>query len=274
MEEEKKVTKKKKSKTRSIIEWVLFGVFLAFFAVAGAAVVDSMVHKKDNYNQSLRFGVGTFIILTDSMEPEYKQGSAIFTYKDGIEKVVEEFRNGKTIDITFFNCDSGISQYSVDFINENYKPENGGECIVTNKVMTHRLMEVHEDPNVAVGEGRYCFVAAGINSRGLYSLERQYQLFTEKQFLGKVVLYSPVLGSAFSFVTSPIGLIVLLLIPTGYLIISYSIDIVKALKEKEEVETTEKLPDSSLNELSDKDRERLKKELLDEMMNKKKGDNK
>ena len=269
MEEEKKVVKKKKSKTRSIIEWVLFGVFLAFFAIAGAAVVDSMIHKKDNYGQSLRFGVGTFVVLTNSMEPEYKQGSAIITYKQDVEKLVAEFRSGKTVDITFFNCDAGISPSSIDFTHEIYK---NGELIITNKVMTHRLMEVHEDPNTEVGKGRYCFVTAGINSQGLYSLEKQYQLFTEQQFLGKVVLYSPVLGSMFSFVTSPIGLIVLLLIPTGYLIISYSIDIVKALKEKDEVETTEKLPNSSLNEISDKDRERLKKELLDEMMNKKKGD--
>ena len=271
MEEEKKKEKRKKSKTRVIIEWVLFGVFLAFFAVAGAAVVDSMIHKKDNYGQSLRFGVGTFIILTDSMEDEYKQGSAIFTYKEGIEKVVEEFRAGKTVDITFFNADCGISPYSVEFDHDRYKPENGGTSIVTNKVTTHRLMEVHEDTSVAVGEGRYCFVAAGINDRGLYSLQGQYQLFTEKEFLGKVVLYSPVLGSMFSFVTSPIGLIVMLLIPTGYLIISYAIDIVRELKKNE---TTENLPDSSLKEISDKDKERLKKELLDEMMNKKKGDQK
>ena len=265
--EEKKVEKKKKSKTRTTIEWVLFSLFLAFFVVAGAAVVDSMIHKKDNYGQSLRFGVGTFIILTNSMEPEYSQGSAIFTYKEDIEKVVSEFRSGKTVDITFFNCDSGINPMSVDFTHEIYKT---GESIITNKVMTHRLMEVHEDPSIELGEGRYCFVTAGINSQGLYSLEQQFQLFTEKQFLGKVVLYSPVLGSAFSFVTSPMGLIVLLLIPTGYLIISYAIDIVKALKENEEA-PKEKEEVKALEEISDKDRERLKKELLEEMMNKKKG---
>ena len=83
--EEIKKTKKKKSKTRVIIEWVLFGLFLVVFAFAGAAVIDSMIHKKDNYNQSLKFGLGTFIVLTDSMEPEYEQGSAIFTYKDDIK---------------------------------------------------------------------------------------------------------------------------------------------------------------------------------------------
>lgn len=268
--EEIKKTKKKKSKVRVIIEWVLFGLFLVVFAFAGAAVIDSMMHKKDNYNQSLKFGLGTFIVLTDSMEPEYKQGSAIFTYKDNIEKVVEEFRSGKTVDLTFFNENCGIDPTSVDFEIERFKPSEGGQMIVTNKVMTHRLMEVHENKDVAIGEGRYLLVTSGINSRGVYSLEGQYQLLTEKQFLGKVVLYSPVLGSAFQFVISPVGLIVLLLIPAGYLIITSSIDIVKALKEKEETETSGTNAPSSLDNIKGEDRERLKKELLEEMMNKKK----
>ena len=265
--EEIKKTKKKKSKARVIIEWVLFGLFLVVFAFAGAAVIDSMIHKKDNYGQSLKFGLGTFIVLTDSMEPEYKQGSAIFTYKDNIEKVVSEFRSGKTVDLTFFNEDCGVDPNSVDFEHEIYET---GMPVVTNKVMTHRLMEVHENPDVAIGEGRYLLVTSGINSRGVYSLEGQYQLLTEKQFLGKVVLYSPVLGSAFQFVISPIGLIVLLLIPAGYLIITSSIDIVKALKEKEESETSGANAPSSLDNIKGEDRERLKKELLEEMMNKKK----
>ena len=120
---------------------------------------------------------------------------------------------------------------------------------------------------IHLGEGRYLFVTAGINDRGLYSLQGQYQLFTEKQFLGKVVLYSPVLGSMFSFVTSPFGLIILLLIPTGYLIISSSIDIFKALKTQEEAEKTEGTTNpEALKNISDADRERLKKELLDEMI--------
>jgi hypothetical protein len=68
------------------------------------------------------------------------------------------------------------------------------------------------------------------------------------------------------------GLIILLLIPAGYLIITSSIDIVKALKEKEETETsgTSNNAPSSLDNIKGADRERLKKELLEEMMNKKK----
>lgn len=268
--EEKKVTKKKKSKTRVTIEWVLFSLFLVVFAFAGAAVIDSMVHKKDNYGQSLRFGVGTFIVLTDSMEPEYKQGSAIFTYKNDIESVVKDFRDGKTIDVTFYNENVGIDPTSIEFEHDRYKASEGGTCIVTNKVMTHRVMEIHEDTSVELGKGRYVFVTAGINDRGVYSLQGQYQLMTEKQFLGKVILYSPVLGSAFSFVTSPFGLIILLLIPAGYLIITSSIDIFKAMKMSEESEGNN--TPSSLDNISDADKERLKKELLDEMINAKKKD--
>ena len=65
----------------------------------------------------------------------------------------------------------------------------------------------------------------------------------------------------------------MLLIPTGYLIISYSIDIFKTLKESEEASSSE-AGSTSLNEISNTDRERLKKQLLEEMMNKKKENNK
>ena len=63
-------TKKPKSKARKIIEWVLFGIFGFACAVVLAANISAMVNKKKNYGQSIRFGVGSFVILTNSMEPD------------------------------------------------------------------------------------------------------------------------------------------------------------------------------------------------------------
>ena len=70
--DKEKKPKRPKSKARKIIEWVLVGIFGAIFAFAAAATIDGMIHKNENYGQSLRFGVGTFVVQTDSMEPEYK----------------------------------------------------------------------------------------------------------------------------------------------------------------------------------------------------------
>ena len=122
------------------------------------------------------------------------------------------------------------------------------------------------------GEGRYIFVTTGINNEGDFSKIGQYQEFSEKEYLGTVVVSNTFLGKVFQFIASPIGLIILLLVPAGYLIIVSSIDILKAMKETDERETSSS--EGHLNGLSTEDRERLKRELLDEMINAKKGENK
>ena len=82
-----KKVKKEKSRTRKIIEWVITGVFLAIFLFFGASSIDGMMHRKDNFGQTLRFGVGNFVVLTDSMEPEYKVNTAIITRKESFKSI-------------------------------------------------------------------------------------------------------------------------------------------------------------------------------------------
>ena len=86
---------------------------------------------------------------------------------------------------------------------------------------------------------------------------------------------SDFLGGVFGFVGSPFGLLVLLLIPAFYLVITSVIDIFKAYKEPEEAsEGASKTPSNNggaeLN-LSEEDKKRLKEQLLEEMLSKKKG---
>ena len=255
--------KKPKSKTRKIIEWVLFGVFGAAFAFVMAANVSGMIHRNENYGQSIRFGVGSFIILTNSMEPDIKVDDAIITYKEDLNTFKERINNNEIIDVTFANEKINVV-FEPD--TEAFKRKNGGTCVVSNQIMTHRLREVHEDPSVEFGKGRFIFVASGINTGGVHALEGQYQLFTEKQYLGTVKVVNTPLGKFMNFIASPIGLIILLLVPAGYLIVTSSIDIIKALKAQEEAPTTHSNDSSHLSNISDKDRERLKKEMLEEMI--------
>ena len=67
----KKKEKKPKSKARKIIEWVLLGIFLLAAGAFGAGQIDGMIHKSEYYGQTISFGFGSFVILTDSMEPDY-----------------------------------------------------------------------------------------------------------------------------------------------------------------------------------------------------------
>ena len=258
--------KKPKSKARKIIEWILFGIFGLVGGFILVANISSMIHKKDNYGQSIRFGMGTFVVLTTSMEPDIGKDTMIVTFKEDVSKFEERLKNNETIDVTFMNV-----KIDTDYVPDNTKYK---DRIVTDTVMTHRLREIHVNEDVEYGKGRYILIASGINTKGDYSLEGQYQIFTEAQYLGTVKISSSFLGGFMSFISSPIGLIVVLLIPAGYLIVVSGMDIFKALKENEEEsgDKTEsnKAGGDHLSNISDKDRERLKNELLEEMMKAKK----
>jgi hypothetical protein len=76
-------------------------------------------------------------------------------------------------------------------------------------------------------------------------------------------------------VGSPLGLLVLLLIPAFYLVVSSVIDIFKAYKEPEPaVEGAGGQPNNNHGPvtLSEADKKRLKEQLLEEMISKKKGE--
>ena len=287
-EEIKKAPKKEKSKARKIVEWVLTGIFLVLFAIVAAAQIDGMVHKKDHFGQTLKFGYGTFVVKTESMEPKYKKGDALVTQLQSYEKIVKDFQAGKEVDVTFYyNYDAYnevvSSEYAVPKDNEQLT-----ELIspASFPIITHRVMEIHINESKKAGEGRYYFITAGINNSVASAVDpvsgkvKQYQAFTEKYLLGRVVIGSAFLGGVFSFVSSIWGLLILLLIPAFYLIITSVIDIFKAYKEPEEaaagpVEGEAGAPANKENiDLSEEDKKRLKEELLQEMLSKKKGDNK
>ena len=275
-EEKKKRVKRPKSKARKIIEWVLTGLFLAFFGVIMVGQVDGLVHRNDHYGQQIRLGYATFVVQTDSMEPEIMQKSAIVTYLYSPEKIVEKFKKGEKVDVTF------VDAYNVD--DENTKPWYNPELTIRTSVdsripITHRLREVHE-----LGNGHYVFIAAGINTQSKNKTGtdaegniNQYQAFSEQELLGCVVANSAFLGGCFNFIGSPFGLLALLMIPAFYLVITSVLDIFKAYKDPEEEAVKEGGPSkegtpSGNKELSEEDKKRLKEELLKEMMNKKKGE--
>ena len=282
MSEEVKKVKKPKSKARKIIEWVLTGIFVALFAVIGIAQIDGMVHKKDHYGQALKFGYGTFVVQTKSMEPDYKKGYALVTYYDDADKLYQMYLEGKKIDVTFYYDNTTYLPAA-----RPQKPENQvlTQCIEPEKypIITHRVREIQVNEGVEKGNGRYIIFAAGINDGVAAATDSngniyQYQAFTEKAFLGRVVIGSAFLGGIFSFVSSIWGLLILLLIPAFYLIITSVIDIFKAYKEPEEAKEAvssngEATTNSGTLELSEEDKKRLKEELLEEMLNKKKGGN-
>ena len=256
--------KKEKSKARKIFEWIFVSIFGAAAVFMMVATVDGMIHKKEHYNQTIRFGVGTFTVETDSMEPEIMTGDMIITKAEDVSKFATRLEKGEVIDVTFFNIgidDTGIT------IND---PALTHETDPVYYPMTHRLREVHVRDGVEYGSGKYVFVVSGINEKSPKWSPDQYQTFTEKEYLGTVKVTNSFAGHTMKFISSPFGLIILLLIPAIYLITVSSIDIFKTVKEEEAKENSVKLEGEHLSNLSDKERQRLKDELLEEMIKAKK----
>ena len=250
----------------------------------GIAQIDGMVHKKDHFGQMLKFGYGTFVVQTESMEPTYKKGYALVTYYDDADKLYQMYQEGKQVDVAFYYDNTTVLLGA-----RPEKAENQAltELLPVDKVpypiITHRIREIQVNEGVEKGNGKYTIILAGINNSVAAATDQdgnicQYQAVTEKALLGRVVVGSAFLGAIFSFVSSIWGLLILLLIPAFYLIITSVIDIFKAYKEPEEAPAAasnngETTNNSGTLDLSEEDKKRLKEELLEEMLNKKKGGN-
>lgn len=276
-----KKEKKKKGKVRNTFEWIFTGIFAVLFVICGIGQINGMMNRNKHYGQMVRFGFGSYIVQTSSMEPVYKTKSAIITYLEDPDVIYKRFneyqswnasqtdeKKMKYIDLTFFGIHTIDIQPDDEMLNDPSYPK-------TPYPVTHRLREMHIVEGKEKGQGKYVFVCAGINTKGELSLEHQYQAFTEKELLGTVKVGSVFLGGVFYALSSPWGLLIFLLIPALYLIITSTLDIFRALKEPDEEaaggpDNKNKNGPSSLEGLSEKDKERLKKELLDQMMKGKK----
>ncbi len=261
----KQRVKKPKSKARKIVEWVLTGIFLAFFGFFAVMTIVAQTTKSKNFGVPNYGGYQVLVILTDSMEPKYKVDSAV------IVKKVDPGTLEVGDDVTFM--------WDV-FGNGEKTP------------MTHRLTAINSYVE-ADGSTHYNFVAHGINTASkqcagdIHGTEtadctNQSQSFNENLLLGKVVGHSVFLGGVFNFMTTPWGLLIMLLIPAMYLVVSSVIDIVRAYKDDDDEpkkvtangdvidgDAPQQGEQNALANMSDEDKERLKKELLNEMIEEK-----
>ena len=274
-----KKEKKPKSKGRILFERIATGVILVLLGFVGLSLLTGMIFKKNNVPMMFN-SIGTCYVLTDSMEPEYPQKTTIIVQNCSVKEIIQRFDRKEIVDVTFQN----------DYVNpgpDSSIPAGKSNMIVTNQTMTHRMIGYYVYNDVEEGSGKYIIYAAGINDQSETGRMAQYQAFTEKQLVGRVVGKSQFLGFMTRVITSVWGLLILLLIPSFYMIITSVLDIFKYYKDPEEEE--EKAKDvvsvqdgaSSTIEPSDKkdvlagmseeDKERLKKEMLEEMLNGKKG---
>lgn len=254
-----KKEKKPKSKARKIIEWTLTGIFAAL--LVGVVVVQ--IINKTSKNQFV-LGPKYQKVLTDSMSPVYKVNDIIVIEKTNPQDLyVRVNEKHQDVDLSF-KWDIG-----------------GKEVSMTHRLQSVTYSEVEQfDPLRGVNY-HYTFVAHGINktsewckgSSGYMDCTNQTQEFHEDAIIGRVTRKSWVM----TFATSIWGLLILLLVPCMYLIIASVLDIFKALDDKEPANAESEVvgeasdkPKDPLAGLSEKEKEKLKKQMLDEMLGKKK----
>lgn len=243
----------KKSKGKKILDWIIYGVFGVCIAFC------ALVFISQKLNNGYVFDYMFPAVATDSMDPVYPVGSVLIVKKVNPADIKEGD------DVTFM--------YNVE--------ELGGPTKVT-----HRIFYVSKNPNKPVGEGHYIFKAHGINKESerckigdsAWDCTDQYQEFSEIDLLGRVEGKSNVFGFVFTIVQSPWGLIGMILVPSFYLIITSVVDIFKKLPDEDELNkqdmsvenrlTALATDDDPLAGLTEEEKLKLKKELLDEIMGK------
>lgn len=291
--------KKQKSKVRKIIEWVCTGILILLIGGCSFVLIYSRVNAgKDPKNPNAPIAIGNtylpVIVLTDSMEPKYPVGSAIFINKIDPSDLYQKYltwdqcenpdeKEKLAVDVTFNDNFTTPSVYfPKEVISESELSKQYGKTRRTTYVdgpmytMTHRIFHADYVENAPEGAPKYYFFVAGINPEGHESAQNQYQVFTEDYLYGEVVGCSTFVGGLFRFAQSPVGLVILLLIPCLYMIISSVIDLFRSKDEELEQEAEKDAKEVAtqdandpLKGLTEKDRERLKKELLNKMMEEK-----
>lgn len=270
----KKKETKPKSKKRKAIEWSITGFFLALLAVVGGIRIYQFVTK-----DYALFGTQYPVVLTDSMEPDYPVGAVLI-----VEKV-----NPSAIKVG-------------DDVSFNWSIYLSGKK--TSVMMTHRVSDikyfeevqydtvgdkVDEHGNPIVVEYHYTFTTHGINTNSEQcraggetsgDCTNQTQVFHENDLIGRVNGKSDFLSVMNKVFSSVWTLILLILIPGLYIVVTSVLELFKAFDPEEEkakttpnnkdVKEVEAKPVSNVLEgLSKEEIEKLKKEMLDELLNKK-----
>lgn len=244
--------KKPKSKVRKCLEWIFFSLFGVLFVTVLTFQIIGLATKKNNYGVP-RFGnLQLNLVLTDSMEPDYKVNTLLFVTK---------------VDVSTLKVGNDVTFY--------YKPWSD---MFANPIVTHRIRDIQVNENVEYGKGKYTITLGGINRNSKNARDisggetgdclTQKQVVSEQYILGKVTGSSQFLGGVFNFVSSIWGLLILLIIPALYIMITSGIDLVRAFKESD---NDEKTP-ADFGSLSIEDKERLKKQMIEEMMKERKNE--
>ena len=139
------------------------------------------------------FDYRMFTVISGSMEPKYNIGDILVA---------------KEVDSSEIKVGDAISYL-------------GNKGDFKDKIITHEVTKIEKDEN-----GKYSFRTKGIK----YGVEDVYEV-SEDQIYGVVVYKTILLSFMYKLISTPIGLLIFVVIPIVYIIVS---EIISTLLEKEE----------------------------------------
>lgn len=209
---------KKKQEKKSLASRIVSGIFGALIVMMLALEGYGLISARSNHGVPNFFGYQFLVIQTDSMDT----GPDTFPVDMGI--IVQK------VDPDTLVASSTFEAFDGDVITF-YRRLDG-------RVVTHRIVDIESNAAGLV------FVCLGDNLQaetcptGGCSMSNVDRV-PEADVLGKVIDKSVAIGSAYRFLSNPVTMLLLVLVPLGALVVLSAFDFVKALKTKETASANE-----------------------------------
>lgn len=184
----------------SVLLYSVFAILIIVIVMVGAYFVDQYMSTKSGEPRAPLFGA--YVIISPSMVPNINVLDAVITMRTDDEKLQ------KNDVITFISKD----------------PAHRGITI------THRIVGVKK-----TSSGEYAYRTKGDNNN-----VEDKTLVSYDDVIGKVILRIPYVGYLQQFLTSSFGWIVVIVIPSLFIIVSDGVKLVKTVVTKDDEEETKK----------------------------------
>lgn len=286
----------KKKNVVKIVGRVINTILIIFIAFIAIIEIVGLASKGSNYGVPTFFGFQVENVVTDSMAKDEK-GNTLYPVGTALVSKKEDFNSIKVNDnVVFYGYalqpfTSNVYQATVVHKVIDFGEINGNKYLVVRGANTYDHPDKYQVQYVFASETNNPVIDDFKNRSASYTYTGKdfkdetksvnYSVTMAGVYMSKVVGASGFIGGLLNTLSSPTGLLLLILIPALIIIITSVVDIIKIKKTPEEEvgsKTKSEKVDSSdpLEGLSEEEKEKLKQEMIQEMLNEKNkgGDNK
>lgn len=271
-------TKAKKTVFQKIMS-VVDAILTIFIVLVAALEITAVATKGNNYGVPSIMGYQISVVVTDSMAKD-EDGKTLYPVGDGIICKKVDFDSINIGDDVFFHAYitgtvEGVttSDTEINIIHRVF-----GEGTDSNNNKYYLAHGVNKDAtNYSASQAQIIYATNTTSSLSTVDYNGEsYKVNARGVLLGKLVSSSTVLGGFVNAMQQPVTIILLIIIPCVIIAISSIVDIVKVKNTPdEELEAkygdgskapTKPEPKTDLSGYSEEEKEKLKKQMLEKML--------